>query len=115
MSFGGDVAKWRKSVLDDAEKAFRSVAMSIQKETARKTPVDTGRLRGNWMLGVNSPNAEGLSIKLGDVVYITNNLPYARRIEYGYSKQAPEGMLRRTIAEHRPILISYGFKVTGNV
>jgi hypothetical protein len=28
------------------------------------------------------------------VIYLTNALPYARRLEYGWSKQAPSGMVR---------------------
>ncbi len=117
MSFQKDVEKWRKSIMADTEKAFATICLSIQSETMRKTPVDTGRLRGNWMLGINNPygNDSGISIKLGDTVYLTNNLPYARKMEYGGSQQAPTGMLRVTVKEHRPVLIKYGFKVTSNV
>jgi hypothetical protein len=39
-----------------------------------------------------------------DVVWFVNNLPYAERIEYGYSKQAPEGMVRRHVAMWRRIV-----------
>lgn len=31
------------------------------------------------------------------VYHLTNSLPYARRLEYGYSKQAPVGMVRKTM------------------
>lgn len=31
--------------------------------------------------------------------FITNNLPYIRRLEYGWSKQAPNGMVRVTVEE----------------
>ncbi|NTX09022.1 hypothetical protein, partial [Myxococcus sp. CA040A] len=42
--------------------------------------------------------------KLGDTVYVTNNLPYARRLEFGHSAQAPRGMVRVTVARLREIL-----------
>ncbi len=33
------------------------------------------------------------------VIWFNNNLPYIRRLEYGWSGQAPEGMVRITLAE----------------
>ena len=40
-----------------------------------------------------------------DVVWFTNNLPYAERIEYdGWSRQAPEGMVRKHVAQWRRIV-----------
>jgi hypothetical protein len=88
------------------------------------SPVDTGRFRNNWYLSIGySPNvatntgadksgsaaltriANGLgSAKLGDLIWITNNLPYATRLEYGYSKQAPAGMVRISAARFQQYL-----------
>ena len=76
-----------------------------------------GRLRGNWQATLDTPAvgrldnidaAGGLTIKnaeatvngaVGDQsIYLTNNLPYAGRIEFGsHSKQAPSGMVRVSI------------------
>lgn len=76
-----------------------------------------GRLRGNWQATLNAPAATkldvidaggGLTINnaqaaiagaVGDQkIYLTNNLPYASRIEFGaHSKQAPSGMVRVSI------------------
>jgi hypothetical protein len=135
MSFSGDIAKWRKNIEQDSEKMFVTLCLSIQRGTIEKTPVLDGRLRNNWFLGVNQPNLDttdtanksggdavnqGLSvrysIKLGDRVYLTNNMPYARRIEYdGWSKvKAPQGMLRVTVKEHKAKLRQYGFNVRFN-
>ena len=116
MSFAADLAKFENKVKRDTELMFVSLCLSIQKETMRKTPVDTGRLRSNWFLGVNKvANSEGevsYNIKLGDVVYLTNNLPYARRIEYeGWSNQASNGMLMPTVMEHQAEIRKAGFNV----
>lgn len=84
------------------------------------TPVDTGALRGGWQivksqgeLSQNTPldptgsmtkellikKIRYLPIHLDWDIYFGNGKPYASRIEYeGYSKQAPNGMLRRNIA-----------------
>jgi len=77
-----------------------------------------GRFRANWQIGVGTMNttttedtdksgsatlarikgvADGL--KAGQVVVISNSLPYAQRLEVGWSKQAPQGMVRLTVAD----------------
>lgn len=75
-----------------------------------------GRFRGNWQLGVNvRPGGELSRIDptgsatqgeivaaipesaAGNVYYITNNLPYANRLEEGYSRQAPAGIVGLTV------------------
>ena len=42
--------------------------------------------------------------KFGATIYLVNNLPYAVRLEYGWSKQAPAGMVRITAAEFQSIV-----------
>jgi hypothetical protein len=83
-----------------------------------------GRFRGNWQYGTNaishittSPIDKSGSQTigrivgavpkrvLGDVHYITNSLPYANRLEEGWSwRQAPQGMVQVTILEFDPIV-----------
>lgn len=77
-----------------------------------------GRLRANWTVSLGAPSTavvdgtdqsgqhaiqQGLAvIQHADGVqdiFLVNNLPYARAIEYGHSKQAPAGMVRVTVAE----------------
>lgn len=96
-------------------KVYRIVVMETAKDIIMDTPVDEGRLRGNWQMGVNSQPSGQLEIfdKTGMVTigHITailapvqhyqklvfcNNLPYAIPIEYGHSRRkAPQGMVRR--------------------
>lgn len=84
-----------------------------------------GRFRGNWQLGVNSnPSGELSTIDAsgantinlgmanipatnaaGNIYYITNNLPYAQRLENGWSSQAPAGMVSLTVAEFDGIVL----------
>lgn len=97
----------------------RKMTYQLFSAVVRKSPVDTGRFRGNWQIardtipvsvldrldpsgsGALIVAAQALSIPLGGVVYLANNLPYARRLEYGYSQQAPLGMVRTSIAEQQ--------------
>jgi hypothetical protein len=47
------------------------------------------------------------SVKAGGEVWIVNNLPYAGRLEYGYSQQSPSGMVRVTLANLPAALENY--------
>lgn len=108
--------------LDKVDKVRRASALELFKLVIYATPVDSGRLRGNWQTTINSPAVAALDrtdpngslslaeamVNLGgllDVVWFTNNLPYAERIEYdGWSRQAPEGMVRKHVAQWRRIV-----------
>ncbi len=58
-----------------------------------RTPIDTGNARSGWF---RSP--PGLS-DFGTEQIIGNDVPYIVALEFGHSKQAPEGMARITAAE----------------
>ena len=75
-----------------------------------------GRARANWFPTIDSPSNDtteststnesssritGIKNQIaGNVYYLTNNLPYIRRLEYdNWSKQAPRGMVRVTLRE----------------
>lgn len=82
-----------------------------------------GRFKGNWQVALNSIPAGALDtvdasggqslarvtstvtqMKAGDVITLVNNVPYARRLEFGHSKQAPVGMVRTTAQEYGAIV-----------
>jgi hypothetical protein len=106
-------AKSRQSV----DRVTRQATFQLFNAVQLRSPVDTGRFRGNWQVTQGSPAdgtrnttdptgaiaqteaAKALSIPAGGLVYFTNNLPYARRLEYGYSRQAPAGMVRLSVIE----------------
>lgn len=79
-----------------------------------------GRFRGNWQIGMDTlpvtetgavdksgskTKAAAMTIlnsfKVGttQTIYIVNNVPYAIPLEYGHSKQAPNGMVRLSLME----------------
>lgn len=93
----------------------RKIALQVLSGVVLKTPVDTGRARGNWQTTINqAPDSELLSANpIGDgvaaladlppfvAIYISNNVPYINRLEDGYSRQAPAGMVAVTLQEVR--------------
>jgi len=121
MSFADDIRKFQQKTNLSMDLIVRKVTIDITTALVRMSPVDTGRFRGNWMIGVGSPNVSTIdavdkdgsttvarittaagSLEAGGVVYITNSLPYARRLEYGWSKQAPSppGIVRLTVQRY---------------
>ncbi len=95
------------------------VALNLLNRIVQKTPVDTGRARGNWQLSLRTPaegevaNAEEqtpasvviegeneiANVAPGETIWISNNLPYIGRLEEGWSQQAPQGMVALSLAE----------------
>jgi len=117
LSFALQVAEFAKLVKAREDAVLRWVAEDILIGVVRLSPVDTGLFRGNWQIGINSmPSGTVATVdkgggstiaageselkraKAGDAVHIVNNLPYAQRLEYGWSQQAPNGMMRITVA-----------------
>lgn len=102
-----------KTMSDDLSKLHRATAIAILNKVIERSPVDTGRFRGNHILSLATPNtgvkdtddksgsvtlAAGLSVIGGiakgeyPLIYIQNNLPYAQVLEDGSSQQAPLGI-----------------------
>ena len=80
--------------------------MAIDRQLVKQTPVDTGLARSNWLAGVNRARTDTgpilgpaaaialvrsqiATVKTGDYVVLSNNLPYINRLNAGWSSQAP--------------------------
>lgn len=122
MSFGADVERWTAETLARMDLATRKISLDVFANVIRLSPVDTGRFRGNWQTSVGAPivgdllltdpsggavqaKAVGVieGVHAGDVIFMVNNLPYAQRLEEGYSGQAPSGMVMLTVQRFQPI------------
>lgn len=109
--FASDLRKFAERCGKSLDDTCRAVAIKWFSSTVMSTPVDTGRLRGNWKMTLGAPAAGVTDVTdksgqmvvstiaqqvggVGKVNYLVNNLPYAESIEYGHSKQATQGMVR---------------------
>lgn len=108
--FNLDLERFGKLTENQALQLFRKIALDLDTSVVLDTPVDEGRARGNWFPSINVPSndmdedalgeAKSLArispvvarVQLGDVIWLTNNLPYIIPLENGHSGQAPEGM-----------------------
>lgn len=100
---------------ETVEKSMRSVALSFFRNVTFASPVDEGTFRAGWVVGINTPdkgvypNRKSLTAATSrakaelkkftftgnQVIYINENLPYARRLNDGYSKQAGKFFVER--------------------
>lgn len=106
MSFGSQLKAYAKKQNIRAEKIAAAAIIETTTAVIKRTPVDSGRLRGNWQASANSPKggeveredqSGGATLaeasnevrkSIGGVYYLVNNLPYARAVEYGLFKGA---------------------------
>lgn len=113
----------------NAEQVVRGIALALLSGFVRRTPVLTGRARGNWFVqedtgertastadksgGATIANGATLiaKFKVGGKLYLLNHLPYINKLEYGHSQQAPSGMVRITLEELNQYLEAEAQKV----
>ena len=118
-SFSLDLAKFGQKALDNADEFVRKIGLDLHKMIVERMPVETGLAKGNQQVSLNSmPEGSILEFdksgnatiskgravlsrfKLGDTIFLFNNLEYVVPLEYGHSqKQAPNGMFRISFAE----------------
>lgn len=95
------------------------IGMEVLRRVVMKSPVKTGRFRGNWLveLGVETEDTPETPDKAGTAtiargssvitsmtqpfvnLVVYNSTPYALLLEQGYSKKAPNGMVGITFLE----------------
>jgi hypothetical protein len=117
-NFTLDIQRFVDKAKGNIDLVVRKIALDMFSRVIMKSPVDTGRFKGNWQVAIGSippgeielkdksgevviekVTAATLNLKAGDIIYLVNNLAYARALEYGWSKQAPSGMVRLTVGE----------------
>lgn len=110
----------------NATVAVRQVAVAVSEAVILATPVDTGKARSNWQVGINEDNLNVLvpyfpgrflglgetanasaainaakqtlaKTQPGDVVFVFNNTPYINILNTGYSQQAPGNYIQKAV------------------
>ena len=119
MGFAADLQKLCIAAGDKAELVVRKVALDLGGQMIDRSPVDTGRFKSNWMPSVGpvdtsttvmaDPSGARAKTRIaekvagwqpGQTIWIVNSLPYAYRLEHGWSKQAPAGMVRLAVQNY---------------
>lgn len=123
-NFALNVQRFVEKAKGNANIVVRKLGIEMTKRIIQRSPVDTGRFRGNWVVSINAPavnldasvtdptgettlareTAKLATFEVGPSIFITNSLPYAKRLEYGWSKQAPTGMVHITVLEMQQMI-----------
>ena len=92
-------------------------------EVIPSTPVESGKARSNWLVGLVQRNRstrealdksgdaalqQGLAqinnAEPGETIHISNNLPYIGQLNSGSSKQAPAGFVEKAYATAKTLM-----------
>lgn len=117
-TFALDVSRFVEKAKIAPAVVVRKLGLDLASSVVLGSPVDTGRFRANWNIAFGAPDestSQATDKSGGQAInrvraqlagfnepvdiYLTNSLPYAIPLEYGSSKQAPQGMVRITVAK----------------
>lgn len=120
--FSRQVRGWSNKTQRKMDMAVRKITLDVFSNVIMMSPVASGRFRGNWQPAIGQAlsgtieavdptggmvmaKVSGVTdgVQAGDVIYMVNNLPYAERLENGWSSQAPNGMVALTVQRFQPI------------
>jgi hypothetical protein len=117
--FAKRIRKRGQKIEINANKEVVQLGSLVSQAVITATPVDTGRAKGNWFATLGSPTSktdlesldpsgqktisQNNSVIKGrlplQAIYITNNLPYIKRLNEGWSGQAPAGYVENALRE----------------
>lgn len=112
--FALTVEMWCKDAAEGLRQVRQDALLDIGSSIIAETPIDTVLCRGNWQTSLGSPKTDELPLRpsiaalaelteavasmQGDETFIMrNNKVYATSLEFGHSKQAPVGMVRKNV------------------
>lgn len=119
LAFDRQIEAFAKKTNMRVDRAIRGTSIKLFSSVILASPVDTGRFRANWQASNERPASGEVSGFADPVNKVTtyingapfaneftlaNNLPYAYKLEFGYSTQAPQGFIRVNVSRFQKIL-----------
>lgn len=118
-SFELELDAFEEQIETERVEMMKKAASLLVRNLIDRSPVDTGRFRCSWVAASEAANRDiptftvddggeeskarvlaALSdLKPGQKFIISNNLPYALMLEYGWSGQAPQGVAEISVME----------------
>lgn len=110
MTWNNQPSNFTLQLLSEADDLTKKITGDMLQQVVIRSPVDTGAYRSNHRVSIGnvdtsydaSDTSNGAISKgirtiqagggLGKVVHVSNSLPYAVRLENGWSQQAPLGV-----------------------
>lgn len=110
----------------EVKRGMKMAVVECMRQLSISTPVDTGRARWGWYLSVKVPSTEvppegkyktpqiaeklqavNENFTVKDTLFLTNNVPYIKRLNDGSSKQQPARFVERAAANAQIAVIRY--------
>lgn len=110
MTWRNRPSSFSLQLISEADDLTKKITGEMLQQVITRSPVDTGAFRQNHRVSVGSVDnsfdvsdtgndalSKGIRTiqsggGIGKIVYISNSLPYAERLENGWSGQAPQGV-----------------------
>ena len=121
--FRRDFAKIIEKAGKRADLVVRQSMFTLVSRLIETSPVKEGRFKNNWNTSLNSvdtttswpPDKDGSGAlerakqmlntwKPGQIAFMTNSMPYAKKLEDGSSTQAPYGVVKLTLQNYALII-----------
>lgn len=119
MGWVNKPTRFARTVDKDIERTTKRTALQLLRELIFISPVDTGRFVANWVTGLGRPDLKttratdrSRSVTVSREqpkirrfksrlrsIWLSNNLPYAARLNEGWSDQAPANFVQKAIAK----------------
>lgn len=106
------INQWIDETETRIDETLQTIVFKVGESVVTLSPIDTGLFKGNWQLGINETTSSSLlrydtdgfetlsdiarkvnSFTAGQIAYLQNHVLYGHDLEYGSSKQAPEGVV----------------------
>ena len=130
-NFESEMKKFVAKTKRKETQLIRAFCLELFGDVVQRSPVLSGRFRGNWQPAIGSAPSGVIDVedksgdatkakigrtvsvaKVGDKVFLENNLPYGPRLESAaWSKQAPNGMVRLAVQRAQPIANKIGLEL----
>lgn len=125
MSFRDDLLNGAARIVNPkVDKLGRAAGLDMFGRIIKRTAVDTSRARSNWHVTIGEPDfshskladhartsqlraqttLRAFKFSQGESLWIANGVPYIEELEHGHSAQHPEGMVRVTMIEMKPVV-----------
>ena len=120
MTFTSDLNRAIVNMQNVSDARVKRVTLAAYREINKGSPVDKGTFRANWVAStdtidrssdlsktskdVNEAVTAATAVitngaKLGTTVFISNSVPYAGKLEDGYSPQEPAGVVAPAVTK----------------
>ena len=120
-SFALQLSNFTNEATEDLTRTQRAIIFELAKSIVMDSPVDRGTFRGNWrfsfsqaqqQLDIQDKGGGATLAELqrfidgfnGGTMWLLNGLSYGLPLEYGHSKKAPNGFVRRNVARINAIV-----------